>query len=371
MLITHRVYPPKKNLCLEDIMFCVECGKETTIFRNGVCIECYLKTHQFTKGSEIIDIPVCPHCQSYKYKNTWTSELFDDVLIRYIKHSFKISPELTKVTITTSCNMKKNEAACNVFISGTIDDNAITEDHDLLVRFQKIVCDVCSKRFGGYHEAILQIRADKRALSIDELTNIKLLVENFVEQLQAKGNRSLFITDVDEQHGGIDFYLSDRNSGQMIAKKIQEECGGKITQSSKNVGMKDSKQVYRMTYLVRLPLFKKDDFFSLGNLVYGISRIAGNKLYAYELSTWKAQTFTIDDLQHARLLGGKELIKEMILISQSEQEVQVMSPDTFVMLEVIKPKKIRFTTEKIPIIKIGSNFFIFPMKQNVIDKYGN
>ncbi len=350
-------------------MFCVECGKETTVFRDGVCIECYLKTHQFTKAPKIIDIPVCSHCQSYKYKNTWTSELFDDVVRRYIKHVFTISPELTNVTITTSCNMKKNEAFCKAFISGDIDKTTITEEHDILIRFQKTVCDVCSKRFGGYHEAILQIRADKRPLTKKELNNISLSIESFVEQLQAKGNRALFITDVDEQHGGLDFYLSDRSTGQVIAKKIQEEYGGNIKQSSKNVGMKDSRQVYRMTYLVRLPFFKKDDFFSLNNLIYCVSSVAGNKIHTYELSTWQTQTFTSNDLQQARLLGGKELIKEMILVSQSEQEIQVMNPDTFETLEVIKPKKVRFNTEKISIVKTNSKLFIFPMKQNAIDKY--
>lgn len=350
-------------------MFCVECGKETTIYRDGVCVDCYLKTHRFTKGPEIVDIPVCVHCQSYKYKSTWTSELFDDALRRYIKHTFTISPELANVDITTSCKVKENEAACKVLISGDVDRITITEEHDLLVRFQKIVCDVCSKQFGGYHEAILQIRADKRILAKEELNNIRLFVETFVEQLRAKGNRALFITDVEEQHGGIDFYLSDRNSGQMIAKKIQEDHGGIITQSSKNVGMKDSKQVYRMTYLVRLPFFRKDDFLLLNNLVYCVSSVAGSKIQTYELSTWQKQTFTSNDLQHARHLGGKELVKEMILVSQSEQEIQVMNPDTFVMLELIKPKKVNFNTEKILIVKIESRHFIFPLKQNVINKY--
>ncbi len=343
-------------------MFCVECGKETSIFREGVCIDCYLKTHQFTKGPEIIDIPLCVHCQSYRYKNTWTSELFDDILRRYIKHCFTISPELTNVDIATSCNTKENEAVCRVSIFGNVDNISVTEEHVLLVRFQKIVCDVCSKRFGGYHEAILQIRADKRALSKEELNDIRLFAEDLVEQLRAKGNRALFITDVDEQHGGIDFYLSDRSSGQMVAKKIQQDYGGKITLSSKNVGMKDSKQVYRVTYLVRLPFFKKNDFFSLTTSVYCVSRIAGTKLHTYELSTWQTQTFDVKDLQQARLLGGEELIKEMILVSQSQSEIQLMAPSTYETIEIRKPQNFSVDSNTVYVIKIEDDVFLVKKK---------
>ena len=53
-------------------IFCVECGNEYAIFKEGVCINCYLKTHSFTKGPEIIDIPICTNCMSYKIKNIWT-----------------------------------------------------------------------------------------------------------------------------------------------------------------------------------------------------------------------------------------------------------------------------------------------------------
>ena len=59
-------------------MFCVECGKEEEIFKDGVCKDCYVKTHSFSKGPQVVDLPVCTNCDSYKYKNTWTSDIFDD-----------------------------------------------------------------------------------------------------------------------------------------------------------------------------------------------------------------------------------------------------------------------------------------------------
>ena len=341
-------------------MFCVECGKEVKIFRDGACIDCYLKTHSFSKGPEIIDLLTCTHCDSYKYKNTWTSDLFDEALRRAIRNSFHISNELKKVDITTECNEKKESIECKVIISGFLGDVEITEEHKILVRERKTVCDVCSKRFGGYHEAVIQIRADKRRPTKNELNNIRSHVENLVENLQAKGNRNLFITDIGEEHGGLDFYLSDKGSALSITKKIQEQYGGTIKQSSKNIGMKDGRQIYRMTYLLRLSSYRKGDFISHGNSFFYISSVHGNKIHVSELSSWMERVFDGKELEKARILGGKERIKEMILVSQTKDEVQVMDPENYKTFYLKKPKDVSFDSKMVKLVKLEDGVFLMP-----------
>ena len=345
-------------------MFCVECGKETPIFRNGVCLSCYLKTNSFTKGPEIIDLPVCAHCNSYKYKSTWTSELFGDIMGRVIKNTFTISRELKKIDINITSKEEKDGMMCKVFITGFLDDVEITEDHDLLVRLKRTVCDVCSKRFGGYHEAIIQIRGDRRNLSKKELDNILLSVESLVENIQAKGNRALFITDVGEEHGGLDFYISDKGSALVITKKIQEQYGGTIKQSSKDMGMKDSRQIHRMTYLLRLPSFSKGDFISYKDSYYYISSISGSKIHIIDLSNWNEQTLDAKEIQKAKILGGEEITTEMILVSQTKEEVQVMNPNTYEIKIIRKIKPVSFDSEKIKVVKMDDQLFLPPKKHN-------
>jgi len=359
VFISHKKVEIKPS---EGNMFCVECGKEGKIYKDGICIDCYIKTHNFSKGPQLIDLSICGHCGSYKYKNTWTSDLFDEVLRRMIKNVFYINNELKKVNITTECKEKKEETACKVVISGILDDVEITEEHEILIRMSKTVCDVCSKRFGGYHEAVLQIRADKRKPTKDELDNIRLDVASLVESLRAKGNRSLFITDMGKEHGGFDFYLSDKGATLTIAKKIQEQFGGEMKQSSKNVGMKDSRQIYKMTYLLRLPAYRKGDFISHKNSFFYISSIKGNKVHVFELSNWGKRVFDSKELQKANILGGKELIKEMIFVSQSKDEVQFMDPETYEIKFVRKPRPISLDSEKITIVKIKDQVFLLPEK---------
>jgi nonsense-mediated mRNA decay protein 3 len=340
-------------------MFCVECGKEGAIFKDGVCVECYLKTHTFTKGPESIDLPICTNCGSYKYKNTWTSDLFGDVIQRIIKNTFQIDRELKKIDINTECKEVKEGMSCKIYISGILNDEEITEEHDIIVNQKRTVCDVCSKQFGGYHEAIVQIRTDKRELVKDEIEDIISLVENLVEDLRAKGNRGLFITDIGTEHNGLDFFISEKGPSLVIAKAVHDKYGGTMKQSSKNIGMKDGRQLYRMTYLIRLPSFKKGDFIRQGDSFFNISSVYGNKVKLLNLSNWEETTLDLKNIQKANLLGD-ELIKEMILVSQTNDEVQFMDPDDYKIQTIKKPKQITLKTEKIKILRTEKQLLLLP-----------
>ncbi len=341
-------------------MFCVECGKEEKIFKEGVCINCYIKIHTFTKGPLIVEIPECSHCGSYKFKNNWTNEFFSDVILRVIKNNFQISNELKKVNIETDCIETKNGKECKVIINGFINSHEVSEEHNLFVRLKKNVCDVCSKQFGGYHEAILQIRADARDLTKEELIEIKNNVENIIEDLKLKGNRALFISDIAEEHSRLDFYLSERGAGLAIAKKIQDIYGGEIKQSSKNIGMKDSKQVYRMTYLLRLPSYKKDDFVKFKDSFFQIISIHRKKVQMLNLSNWEEISFDIKHLKKAMKIGGKELIKKAIVVSQTKEDVQIMDEKTYKIKIVKKPKELIIKEKTLNVVKLNDNIFIVP-----------
>jgi nonsense-mediated mRNA decay protein 3 len=342
-------------------MFCVECGREGKIFRDGTCLSCYLKTHTFTKGSETLDLTICPHCGSFKFKNTWYSDHTGEILRKVIKSNFKISKDLEKVDINTVCKDTKEGMSCKAFISGFIDGEEINEEHEILVHFSRTVCDVCSKRFGGYHEAIVQIRADKRKLKSEELKQIDNSVRGLVEDLQAKGNRALFITDIAQEHGGLDFYISEKPTGLLIAKKIQEQFGGEIKQSSKNIGMKDGKQIYRMTYLIRIPSYEKGIFIKYNNSFYQVISFQINKVKLIDLSKWIETTVELKTIQKAGKIGGEDLIKEMILISQKDDEVQVMDQKNYEIKVIRKPKPIKFDSKTIKVVNLEDRYFLLPI----------
>jgi nonsense-mediated mRNA decay protein 3 len=344
-------------------MFCVECGKETPIYKNGVCVPCYIKKTRFTKGPHYIDIFQCATCPAYKYKNTWIQEPFDQILLRFIKDSFTINSELTNITITPACKPYDKTIACNLTISGLINNTLVSEQHQLKIRLKKLTCEICSRQSGGYYEATLQIRAEDRKLSKEQLEEMTKAVDNIIQNIIGRGNRALFITDTFEQHGGIDFYLSEKGSALTIAKKLIEQYGGDLKQSSKNVGMKDRRQIYRMTYLVRLPKYRKHDIILLGKTDYLISSLSSNKIHLIDLVAWKEKTVEHKDLASMSMYGGKELVKEMILVSQTRYEVQLMDTKNYTIVELRKPHPITYTEKTVSIIKLDNRLYLYPHQE--------
>lgn len=339
-------------------MFCVECGKEGQIFRNGVCLACYLKQTAFSKGPSILDITLCPRCSSYKYKNTWVKEPFEDILKRQIRDSFSISPELKNVQIQSQCNEQERVLLCTVSISGVLEDQIITEKHLLTVRVKHNTCNICSREAGGYYEAILQIRAEQRTFTNQELATLRSAVETMVMQHQESGKRGLFITDIDEKREGLDFFLSEKTTAFSIAKKIQEQYGGDFKQSAASAGMKDSRQVYRMTYLVRIPSYRKGDFFIFDESFFMIVSLHENKVRAMELSSLVEKVIDGKEISPSKIYGGQELIREMIVVSQTKTDIQLMDPKTYTTVEIRKPKQVTITTQMAKTVRLGDSLFL-------------
>ena len=334
-------------------MFCVECGKEGEIYKDGVCIECYLKNHSFSRGPKLIDIVYCSHCNSYKYKNTWFLEPFEEVLKKWIFHSFQISKELTNVVIEPKCKESSDGVHCRIVINGMLDGNQISESHDVIVYLKKSVCDVCSKRFGGYHEAVIQVRGNNKTLSKKDISEIQKFVENEVQFIFEKGNRALFITDIGIERGGVDFFLSDKGSALTIAKKLQKKHGAELKISSKNIGMKDSRQIYRMTYLVRLPDYCEGDIIKLKNSKYFISSISGSKVHLYNIISFEEKVVDSKEMMDVNIIGGMDLIVDMIVVSQTDDELQVMDQKTYQTHYVKKPQNKKIISKTVKIVKLS------------------
>ena len=346
------------------IMFCVECGKEKPIFRNGSCFECFIKNHEFTQAPSVLDIPICNHCGALKYKNTWTNDSFETMVKRYVNHTFDISKEIRQKTISLVCQEQKEFVTCMVTIAGRIDDKPISESHEITIRLHPNVCDICSKRFGGYHEAIVQIRPSDHKIKKDKLAEIQHYIERSIFSMQRKGNRKLFIADKGQEHGGLDFFLSDKQAAFSIVKQAQDHFGGEITVSSKNIGMKDSKQVYRMTYLLRLYPFNVNDFIVKNDVLFWIRSISKNVVHLIELETWDEQSIEAKDLGTVTVFSYDELVKLMIIVSQTDQDVQLMDKKNYSITVVSKPKPLFFETDQIPVVKFDQNYFLFPQINN-------
>ena len=341
-------------------MYCVDCGKDKPIFRDGSCLDCYLKNHQFIHGPDVFHIPVCNYCDGYKYKNTWKNDSFEDVVKRYVKNAFTFSPELKDSKIMLDCHDEEDNIFCKVTFVSKIDNETVSEDHYVEIRLKPNVCDICSKQFGGYHEAILQIRSSEKKMSEQQKQSIEQFLDTIVHSMQKQGNRKLFVTDKNYEKTGVDYLLSDKQAAASIIKKAQEAFCGEITVSSSNVGMNDGKQVYRMTYLLRLPSFDKHSILAMDDSLFFVTSLSNNTTHVIDLKTWNTHTFPVKYFEKAMAYDYDDLVQDMIVVSQKDDEIQVMDKNTYKILVINKPKKITYPSEQIPVVRYEDSFFLLP-----------
>jgi nonsense-mediated mRNA decay protein 3 len=133
-----------------------------------------------------------------------------------------------------------------------------------------------------------------------------------------------------------------------------------IKESSKNYGMKDGRQLYRMTYLLRFPPYKKGEFIYFDSNYFLICSVIGNKVHIVNLSNWDEQVVENKDLHHVKIFGEMSLIKEMILISQTNTEIQLMDTTTYKTYDIKKPKPTFFSSKIVQVVLLQGIIFLVP-----------
>ena len=134
------------------------------------------------------------------------------------------------------------------------------EQHSVEIRFSYGTCDTCAMMSGGYHEAILQIRADNRSLTEEEEDDI---VDTVTEMTIAEygSDDKAFVTKVSSDKFGLDFQIGSEHLCRMIAKDLESRYLAQRKDNYKLVGQdKGGKDKFRITILIRLNKFLVGDF---------------------------------------------------------------------------------------------------------------
>lgn len=147
------------------------------------------------------------------------------------------------------------------------------------LNIKKTICDICQKMSSGYYEGILQLRG-KNSSSYSQV--LKKIDDDL-------SKRKEFISKTYEQKDGIDLYMSSNKYLTSLAKKLVARFGGtlKTSKSLFSVDRESSKELYRVTVLIRLPSFSKGDVVSIDNKLILVSQITSQSISGMDLKTSK------------------------------------------------------------------------------------
>lgn len=258
-----------------------------------------------------ISLIQCPKCGRFKISGKWKHMSYD-VLRKEVEKHTSLHPDFN----LDNLELEKNKEYRLVF-RGDFRGLRIEFSRNIKFNIDKELCWRCRRESGGYYESIIQLRADGRKVLEDEIDSVRRLIEE--EIYSESENPKAFISKVVERKEGIDFYLGSKEIGRKVSKKIANEFGGKIKESKKISGRADGRDLYRFTYLVRLPGFRRGDIVLDNN----------NLIIVTNQKLWKgiSEYGNSVNLKKPKVVVPKEDLEEAFVLNADSSVAEVLNQE--------------------------------------------
>jgi nonsense-mediated mRNA decay protein 3 len=152
------------------------------------------------------------------------------------------------------------------------------------------------------------------------------IAQQVEDTLQAGGERLSFIADTSETREGLDITVGSQHIGALISQAIVTQLGGRFTTHPKLVGEKNGRQLYRITYSVRLPRYQKQDVvFSRGRYLE-LTHIESSHIKALDLFRGVPVSVREEDIE--RLIGNhRDAVSALVAFADSDI-MGILDPET-------------------------------------------
>ncbi len=340
-------------------LFCPLCGKDVEDLYDRLCKDCFVDQIRLIDHPHVLHVITCPTCGSIFRKGKWIEKEPEDVIFSVVKEGIAIHQEAESIVLSIDPEIQEGLINVNFVVKARVNGLNISEDGELEIRVKKESCDRCSRIASGYHEGIIQVRAEDRFPIQKETKICENMAYEIVERLQER-DRLAFISKVLTLKEGIDIYVGSMASGRQIAKSISYRFGVSSSESSKLVGQKDGKKLYRVTFSVRLPRFTGGNIVQIDDRVALIKRYEKN-VTGIDLRDGEPFSLNRGRISGAVLLGNRDDAIKAVLCTVYDREIDILDPATYKTVTLKKPKFFKEPeNNEVSIIKIRERFFLVP-----------
>ncbi len=348
-----------KVIAMPGKRFCPKCGK--TYEGEGLCSNCYMKQHRLFEAPAFVEVKICPRCAAVFRKGKWKKTPVDETITAAIKDELRINSQAKNPEIEIHLELIDSYSMrATLKVSATVKGERVSKKETVTVRLRRDSCERCSRIAGGYYSAIVQIRGDLRVPDKRELIRASKIAHDAVQRMRLGGDEMAFITDEKEVDEGIDLYASTAGAGKQISNAIVEDIGGYVSSSPKLIGKKEGKEIYRVTYSVRLPEFVSGDIAAIDDDVIEVRRV-GKLLSGINLKTGARYSRRREELKNVLKIGSKVDKKKAILTMTGESEIQILDPDDFSPVYLSRPAFLKAESgSEIFVVKTEKGIFVLP-----------
>ena len=306
--------------------FCPKCGSPSNT--NGLCNQCLIGSTPWFTCDKRVKSTHCPSCGAIKVVNTWTDSDLEraDLAPEIAKTAVHFHSDVKKSAIEVSVeDLTVNRSRAHLKIHGTLYKNLMEGTCSVEIVWHKEQCDRCNRISGSYYEGVVQVRAEGRIPSKFEIQSAAAIAQQVEDSLQSGGERLSFISDMNEIHDGLDVIIGSQHIGVLISQAINAQLGGRYTTHPKLVGEKNGRQLFRVTYSVRLPRFQRFDVVKVSNRYYEVQRVESRHLRVIDLLDGTSKSVREDDVQ--RVIGNSRNAESGLVVFADGTTMGVMDPE--------------------------------------------
>jgi len=343
---------------------CIVCGKGAQVL-DSLCDKCICERRRFIELPLFMEHTVCAHCGSTFIGKRWKDATnLEEELEGSVKRAVMLNcPEGCKISTDVTLKTVDDfnvDAVAEAKIS--VGKRSFKQSGKTRVRIRRAVCERCSRVRGKYFEATLQVRGAGRALTDREYELVNRKVH---EKAMGAGDRDSYITNEDERDGGLDFQLGKISVAKALSRFLADATGGRIIETSTLAGRKEGKELFRVTFLVRIPNLQPGDFAAVGKRVLLVTHVGHGGVSALDLSTGKQEVLDEKAESCARRLGSGELVEVAVVLEARKPELQIMDPVTYGTIHIVAPEWFwsahrKNATENVHILKSGEDVYLVP-----------
>ena len=314
-------------------MFCPRCGSEDQELYEGICISCFVKEAKIITIPQDLEVTVCAHCGSLLKGIKWEDcELSEEELVTLaVMENYETSSYVEDLEVTVEIlTIRGSIYECIIHAEGNVMGTRIIEEHTTNVKIKKGSCPDCSKYASGYFESVIQIRADRRFPSTNELQTIDQIMRAKTSSLSVQ-NRMAYVSDVSVIKEGVDYYIGSYKAARKLATAVKDVMGGVVQESPRLVGRDKSrgKDLYRIWISIRLPDFQKGDFIEYENRKGQVKGFDGKKIVLNDLESHDVWSVMWKEYNKIKVVARSNDIKTTNVTSKTPKTIQILHPDTY------------------------------------------
>jgi nonsense-mediated mRNA decay protein 3 len=281
---------------------CPQCGRPSV----GVCIDCYTGKYPFGLRRRRIKACKCGRVflKDREYKSF--SRLLEDYLIADIMAPPGVDVKKVRVKSVEG----EKIISVNVEVEGAYKSRGFRREHAFKIKPFFFSCDVCSQLAGGYYEAVLQVRAP-----------------GFKPKLEEE-----MVTKVVKATGGVDYYIRSREYAKAFAHDLRQK-GFFVTTSSKLLGRKEGRRVYRVYYAVKRPGFEVGDVVEYKGKFLLVLEL-GKHVKLIDLESRKRRSVKLRELEGLEAYARPPDFRRFRVTAVRRDGIQVMDLDSYEVYEV-------------------------------------